>query len=146
MVTVRDWQDDDTDWWVDLRRRWDPTKSVAQLRLIASGTVGGHVTRRVAVDDGHRLGAAVVTEPSIQGYSANVVVDPRVRGRGVGSLLWHDVLARTPDVPLFTFLPDRDEHGIAISQHWGFRTVTHGISSACCGVLTPPSPTRASRG
>jgi GNAT superfamily N-acetyltransferase len=129
MLTLRDWQEQDTDWWIGLRRRWDPSTSDAQLRVFAAGRVGRFLARRVALDDGRPVGMAFVIEPLQPGRATSVIVEPLARGRGVGSLLWSDVVATAGSEPLLTYLPERDEHALAVGNRWGFATVTRGISS-----------------
>ena len=129
MLTVRDWQEQDTDWWVGLRRRWDPTKSDTQLRVLAAGRIGRFIARRVALDDGRPVGMAFVLEPVLPGTATSVIVEPLARGRGVGSMLWTDIVATAGQEPLLTFVPDRDEHAVAVGQRWGFSTVTRAIAS-----------------
>ena len=129
MLTVRDWQEQDTDWWVGLRRRWDPTKSDTQLRVLAAGRIGRFIARRVALDDGRPVGMGFVLEPVLPGTATSVIVEPLARGRGVGSMLWADIVATAGQEPLLTFVPDRDEHAVAVGQRWGFSTVTRAIAS-----------------
>jgi GNAT superfamily N-acetyltransferase len=129
MVTVRDWRDEDTDWWVGLRRRWDSSMSDRQLRIIASGSVGRFISRRVAMEEERPVGMGFVIEPLLPGWAATVLVEPQARGRGVGSVLWRDLAGAAQGAALLTILPDHEHHGLAVAQRWGFRAVSHGVTS-----------------
>jgi len=60
-VDIRPWAEADVDWWVGLRREWDPSVSEDRLRELAAGQIARYVHRAVAWDRGERVGFAMIS-------------------------------------------------------------------------------------
>jgi GNAT superfamily N-acetyltransferase len=133
VVHLRDWRSDDLDWWVALRLSWYPEMgSEEYLRATASDPLAPWITRRVAEEDGRRLGAVTMRESpgGMDMPSSVILVEPALRGMGIGKLLWREACLAAPGSRLYMALPDRDVKSLGVLQHWGFDVVQHGIEMA----------------
>ena len=84
-VDIRPWDDSDVDWWVGLRRDWDPSVGEDRLRELAAGQIARYVHRAVAWDRGERVGFAVISYlPGADEATAHVLVAPHRRRHGIG--------------------------------------------------------------
>ena len=121
-MEIRAWDDTDLDWWIGLRRQWQPRTGEGQLRALASGRVARFIHRAVARVDGERLGFSMIAiPPGDQIALAQVLVAPSRRGQGVGSRLWTDLLAPDAGMELVTWMGDDDPTSREVAEHWGFR-------------------------
>lgn len=129
-MDIRPWDDADVDWWVALRREWQPTIGEAQLRALASGRVARYVHRAVAWESEQRLGFATIAFPPGEDMAAaQVLVASEHRGRGVGSRLWADLLGSGEAGDLIAWFPDDAVLSRQVAEHWGFEVVSHAITS-----------------
>jgi GNAT superfamily N-acetyltransferase len=142
VLELRDWRDNDVDWWVGLRYSWYPVMGHDHLRRMASGTVRPWLYRAVAVERGRRLGfAGVMSSPGDSPDTTLVLVEPDVRGRGVGRELMAGVVAQFGCRPLALVMPDQDERACSVALHWGFQTRSHSIESSLDLSKGAPPPT-----
>ena len=129
-MEIRPWDDADVDWWVALRREWQPAIGEAQLRALASGQIARFVHRAVAWEGDERLGFATIAYPPGEDMAAaQVLVASAHRGRGVGSRLWADLLASGPASDLIAWFPDDAVLSRQVAELWGFEVVSHAITS-----------------
>jgi len=140
-VELRDWRDNDVDWWVGLRYSWYPVMGHDHLRRMASGSVRPWLHRAVAIERGRRLGfVGVMSSPGDSPDSTLVLVEPNARGRGVGHALVSQVLDSYGAGPLASVMPDHDQTALAIAQHWGFEPRSHSIESSLDLTVGAPPP------
>ena len=127
---IRDWQDEDVDWWVALRHAWSPDFGEEQLRDLASGRIARFLERKVITVDGVPRGAGVIAQPPVASdpYAA-VLVEPEFRDMGLGSKLFAVLLASHGRGPLGAIVLDGDDRSLAVATHWGFREASHGLES-----------------
>lgn len=130
-MQIRSWDEADTDWWVTLRRAWQPTMSSdAQLRLLAAGKIARFAYRAVAWEEEARVGFASITVPPGHDDSMALVLVPEdKRGRGIGSRLFADLLRHADGQDLTASMGDDESVGLAVAQRWGFQMVSHAIRS-----------------
>jgi GNAT superfamily N-acetyltransferase len=142
VLELRDWRDNDVDWWVGLRYSWYPVMGHDHLRRMASGTVRPWLHRSVAIERGRRLGfAGVMSSPGDSPDSTLVLVEPSARGCGVGHALVSGVLEGYGANPLAVVMPDHDATALAVAQHWGFELRSHSIEAALDLTAGVPVPT-----
>lgn len=124
------WEPTDIDWWIGLRRQWQPTVGEEQLRLLASGRVARFVHRTVAWRGNDRVGYAMIAiTPGEQTAVAQVLVEPVQRGQGIGAALWGDLMTAGAGLDLMVWMADDDLTSQQVAEHWGFRVVSHAIRS-----------------
>ena len=122
-LALRDWQADDLEWWLALRRIMVPHFGDTQLRQLATGA--DYLIRQVATLDAQPVGWVSarrrIGQPAV---AANLMVAPEARDRGVGRRLW-SVLAEAGYPTLETMVDESDLRSAAIAEHWGFVRVSH---------------------
>lgn len=138
-MEIEPWDESDTDWWVGLRRAWQPMMGEAQVRLVAAGKIVRFDHRAVAWRDGARVGfASLGRAPGNDDTMASVLVADDQRGSGVGSALFADLLGHTAGRKLMTFMPDGDDVSLSVAEHWGFEVVSHAVRSRLDLRSAPP--------
>ena len=115
-------------------------KSPARSLETAEARLHGHLRRDaipltlVALEEGRALGSAALicqdmrTRPELTPWLADVVVDPGLRGRGIGSELVRFALAKARELGvarLYLFTPDRERLyarlGFAVLERTDYR-------------------------
>jgi GNAT superfamily N-acetyltransferase len=128
--SIRPWRDEDTDFYVALRRAWDPTTGEDQLRRTAAGEGRTHLHRSVAEIDGQQVGFVQISVmPFSDQAQCLVLVAPEHRAKGIGTALFDSGIEAVSGRELGGFIWDSDVTSLRAAQNWGFAITSHAIES-----------------
>jgi GNAT superfamily N-acetyltransferase len=140
-LELREWRDDDVDWWIPLRQAENPSLSDELLRRIASGEHAVTLWRGVALLDGAPVGYGGLESPSWTPTTfALVIVDKAHRGRGIGAYLWAPIAQEFGHLALNGHHSERSLASRPIVEHWGFALNSHAIESQLAAADFVPMP------